>query len=103
MAGQVVQMDYEQMQAVSNMYKTSSETLRTVAKALEVAITLLRVSAMLGNFMAPKLIKYLENIKKKCLNLAKICDEFSEDLARAVGDHKKGDIKGKRYFGEGVR
>jgi hypothetical protein len=28
--------------------------------------------------------------------------EFSGDLARAITDHKTGDIKGKRYFGEGI-
>ena len=24
------------------------------------------------------------------------------DLARAIDDHKKGDVQGKRYFGQGI-
>ena len=37
------------------------------------------------------------------IKLAKLCEEFAADLARAIGDHKNGDTAGKRYFGEGVR
>jgi len=48
------------------------------------------------------LAQYLDNIKQKVQNLAKICQEFSDDLANAISDHKKGDVQGKRYFGEGI-
>ena len=49
------------------------------------------------------LAQYYQVIKDKIDILSKICDEFSQDLAKAVTDHKNGDIKGKSYFGEGVR
>jgi hypothetical protein len=55
----------------------------------------------LGTSLA--LAKYLEVIKKKVQKLAKICEEFSGDLAAAIKDHRKGDVRGKHYFGEGVR
>ncbi|MBM4423808.1 MAG: hypothetical protein FJ030_10495 [Chloroflexi bacterium] len=103
MAGQVVQMDYAVISDVSKGFATARDTLRTVGKVLEVLIGILRVSAMLGNFMAPALIQYLEVIKQKVEKLAKLCDEFASDLGQAINDHKRGDIQGKRYFGEGVR
>ena len=49
------------------------------------------------------LANYLDVIKQKVQKLAKICEEFAGDLARAITDHKNGDFQGKRYFGEGIR
>ena len=102
MAGQVVQMDYAVVTAVSNGFGMQAQMLRIVAKILSVAIEVLRAMAFasLGTSMA--LANYLSVIKEKVEALAKVCEEFQGDLARAVGDHKKGDIQGKRYFGEGI-
>ena len=102
MATQVVQMDYEVVTAVSKGFGLQAQTLRTVAKALEIAINILRAMAFASLGTSLALANYLDTIKQKVEALAKVCEEFSGDLAQAVNDHKKGDVKGKSYFGEGV-
>jgi hypothetical protein len=102
MAGQVVQMDYAVVGGVSKGFGTASQTLTMVGKALEVAIGILRATAFFSLGTSAALAQYLDNIKQKVNALAKLCIEFSGDLARAIEDHKKGDVQGKRYFGEGV-
>ena len=102
MATQVVQMDYEVVTAVSKGFSAAATTLRTVATVLEALIQILRAMAFASMGTSLALANYLDNIKRQIEALAKVCDEFAGDLARAVTDHKKGDIKGKAYFGEGV-
>jgi len=101
-ATQVVQMDYGVVTEVSKGFSTAADVLRTVSKVLGILIGILRASAFFSMGTSLALANYLENIKKQIEALAKVCDEFAGDLARAVTDHKKGDIKGKAYFGEGV-
>jgi len=101
-ATQVVQMDYGVVTEVSKGFSTAADVLRTVSKVLGILIGILRASAFFSMGTSLALANYLENIQKKIDQLAKICEEFAGDLARAVGDHKKGDIKGRHYFGEGV-
>jgi flagellar motor switch protein FliG len=103
MAGQVVQMDYQVIQQVSNGFKQQAQALRTVARVLEAAIQILQTMAFLSGGTTKALARYLTNIKNKVQKLAGYCEEFAGDLARAISDHQKGDVKGKSYFGEGVR
>lgn len=103
MASTTVQMDYDVVTAGSKSFKAVADMLRAVAKTLEVLINILRATAFLSGGTSLALANYLENIKNKINPLAKLCEEFSGDLARAVTDHKRGDVQGKRYFGEGVR
>lgn len=102
MAGNVVQMDYEVISSVSKGFDTANQMLTTIGKVLEALITVLRMSAFFSFGTSAALAQYLDVIKGKVNNLAKLCSEFSGDLARAITDHKKGDVTGKRYFGEGV-
>ncbi len=102
MAGQVVQMDYAVVGDVSKGFGMSAQTLTVVGKVLEVAIGILRATAFFSLGTSAALAQYLDTIKNKVNNLAKLCNEFSGDLARAIEDHKKGDVQGKRYFGEGI-
>lgn len=103
MATQVVQMDYQVVGEVSKGFSTSKDVLTTVGKVLEVLIGILRAAAFFSLGTSAALATYLENIKNKVNKLASLCNEFSQDLSRAIQDHKNGDIKGKRYFGEGLR
>lgn len=102
MASQVVQMDYKVVDEVSKGFGTSKDVLTTVGKVLEALIQVLRAAALLSLGTSAALAQYLDNIKNKVNSLAKICGEFSDDLAKAIEDHKKGDVQGKRYFGEGI-
>lgn len=103
MATQVVQMDYTVIGEVSKGFGTARDVLTAVGQILEALVAILRASALLSLGTSLALAQYLDNIKNKVKNLATLCGEFSEDLARAIGDHQRGDVKGKRYFGEGVR
>ncbi|MBI3361829.1 MAG: hypothetical protein HY023_12040 [Chloroflexi bacterium] len=102
MAAQVVQMDYTVIAAVSKGFAQAANILRNVAKVLDALIQILRAMAFASLGTSLALANYLQVIKDKCEKLAKICDEFSNDLARAIDDHRKGDYQGKSYFGEGV-
>lgn len=102
MAGNVVQMDYGVLTEVAKGFSTAANTLTVVGKVLTSLITILRTAAFFSAGTSAALATYLEAIKSKVHQLAKICLEFSTDLTRAVIDHKNGDLKGKRYFGEGV-
>jgi hypothetical protein len=103
MAGNVVSMEYGVMSDASKSFSTAANTMNMVAKVLTALITILRVAAFFSAGTSAALANYLEVIKNKLTKLAKLCTEFSQDLARAITDHKSGDIKGKRYFGEGIR
>jgi hypothetical protein len=96
-------MDYGVMSDASKAFSTAANTMNMVAKVLTALITILRVAAFFSAGTSAALANYLEVIKNKLQKLAKLCTEFSQDLARAITDHKNGDIKGKRYFGEGIR
>lgn len=102
MATQVVEMDYSTITAVSKGFGAQADALKVIAKILEVAIQILIATAFLSGGLNLIHARYLEVIKKKTKKLAEICNEFSGDLAKAINDHKKGDVRGKSYFGEGV-
>jgi hypothetical protein len=95
-------MDYTVIGDVSKGFGTARDTLTTVGKVLELLVNILRATAFASLGTTAALAQYLSTIKTKVNNLAKVCNEFSDDLARAIGDHKKGDTTGKSYFGEGV-
>jgi hypothetical protein len=95
-------MDYNVISEVSKGFGTAADVLTTVGKVLEVLIGILRATAFFSAGTSLALANYLDVIKGKVNNLAKICREFSGDLARAIDDHKKGDVTGKRYFGQGI-
>jgi hypothetical protein len=98
MAGQVVQMDYAVVGDVSKGFGTARDVLNTVGKVLEVLVGILRATAFFSMGTSAALAQYLDNIKQKVQNLAQLCQKFSDNLARAINDHKKGDVQGKTYF-----
>lgn len=103
MATQVVEMDYGVITAVSKGFRAQADALKAIGKILAAAIQILRATAFFSMGTSLALAKYLEVIKKKVQKLSKLCEEFSGDLAAAIMDHRKGDVRGKHYFGEGVR
>lgn len=102
MASQVVEMDYSVVDKVAKGFDATAKSLKMIGKVLGVIIQQLRAAAMATMGMSAVYANYLENIKKKVEKLAKICEEFAGDLRRAIQDHRRGDYRGKRYFGEGV-
>lgn len=103
MAGQVVQMDYAVVGDVSKGFSTAADVLNTVGKVLEVLVGILRATAFFSFGTSAALAQYLDNIKQKVQNLASICqNRFAQPLSAAIGDHRKGDVQGKSYFGQGI-
>jgi hypothetical protein len=102
MAGQVVQMDYQVVGDVSKGFNTAAQTLSVIAKVLDALIQILRAMAFASLGTSLALANYLDVIKGKINNLVKICTEFAQDLAIAIKAHQDGDIKGRKFFGEGV-
>ena len=98
MAGQVVQMDYTVIGNVSKGFNTAHETLDATSKILEAAIEILRAAALFSLGTSAALANYLQLIKTKVDKLSKACVYFRDNLARAIGDHQKGDVEGKHYF-----
>lgn|SRR5574341_2397831 len=100
--GTVVAMQYQPILEVSRGFQQAAQILRTVAKVLQALVQILRAMAFASMGTSLALANYLDVIRQKCEKLAKVCEEFSQDLSRAVTDHKNGDYKAGSYFGEGV-
>lgn len=103
MAGQVVQMDYAVIGDVSKGFGIARDTLNVISKVLQALVQSLRAASFASFGTSAALAQYYDVIRQKIDKLAKFCDEFSNDLAQAINDHKRGDVQGKRYFGEGIR
>ncbi len=93
-----VSMDYDAVQKMSDGFRTSSETLEGVSKALEVAIAVLKASALFGLVGNAALAQYLEGIKPNVDRLAATCSELSQDLMGAIVSLRDGDYSGSQRF-----
>lgn len=103
MATDTVLMDYDRMGYVAKSFRAVAQMLRAISKVLQIQIQILRAAAFASMGTSLVLARYYENIKNKVDKLAKICEEFSRDIRGAIGDHKRGDVRGRARFGEGVR
>jgi hypothetical protein len=97
-----VRMDYEAVGAMAEQFATSADTLHRLNRALETAITLLRLSAFVGNVGSTALAHYLEGIQPAIMRLAGTCEELSDDLVGAIRALRDGDLSGsQRFSGQG--
>jgi hypothetical protein len=95
-------MQYQPILEVSRGFQQAAQILRTVAKVLQALVQILRAMAFASMGTSLALANYYDVIRQKCEKLAKICEEFSQDLARAVQDHKQGTYKAGTYFTQGI-
>lgn len=93
-----VHMDYDVVEAIADQFDTAADTLHDMNRALETAISLLRVSAFVGNVGSAALAHYLGGIQPAVTRLAATCEELSADLVGAVRALRDGDVSGSRYF-----
>jgi hypothetical protein len=103
MAKQVVQMDYTVIGAVAAGFTAAQAQVTAIWVATVAIITVLLANPFVSLTVGPQLIRIRDAVKQQGQELAQMCGEFSDDLKRAIGDHRTGDYGGKRYFGEGVR
>lgn len=99
MAGQVVQMDYEVIGQVSKGFTERSAQAKLIGQVTNTIITALLANPFVSMTIGPLLQRINTLVQKKTQDISKTCDEFASDLKKAIGDHKKGDVAGKRYFG----
>lgn len=93
-----VSMDYDAVQKMSDGFRTSSQTMEGVSKALEVAIAVLKATAFFGLVGNMALAHYLEGIKPNVDRLAGTCSELSMDLMGAIVSLRDGDQSGSQRF-----
>ncbi len=93
-----VSMDYEVVGKMADIFKTSSDVLKVVSKALEIASSILKASAMFGMVGNLALAYYLDNIKSKVDPLADKCGELSGDCKGAIMALRDGDFSGSQRF-----
>lgn len=93
-----VSMDYNVVTNMANIFNTSSQVLKAVAKALEIASAILKATAMFGMVGNLALAKYLDRIKPKVEQLAADCAELSSDCKGAIMALRDGDTSGSQRF-----
>jgi hypothetical protein len=96
-------MDYEVIQAVSKGFQAA----RVVVLAVAAATIAMIEGFKAATFFCPPLIAYYtqwqQNIRKTSDALAEHMQKLADNLERAIGDHRRGDVAGKQYFGQGGR
>ncbi|MEQ8672802.1 MAG: type VII secretion target [Aggregatilineales bacterium] len=95
---QDVSIDYDAVEAMAQGFDTSADVMKSVANALEIAINILKISALLGNIGAAAMARYLEGIKPNLERLAATCEEMSGDLNSAVAYYRDGDTEASQKF-----
>ena len=103
MAGQVVQMDYEVITAVSKGFAAAKLVVIAVSVVVIAQLEVYKAAAFMAPALVAKFTLWQQNIRDKTKKLADMLQEFSDDLAKAVDDHKRGDVAGKQYFMKGIR
>ena len=93
-----VSIDYDAVQNMADGFNTASDTLQAVSAALEVAIGILKATALFGAVGNIALAHYLENIKPRVDRLAETCEELNLDLISAIVSLRDGDYSGSQRF-----
>jgi outer membrane murein-binding lipoprotein Lpp len=91
-------MDIPQVQKLAQAFGTFGETLQAVSKALEAAITILKVTAFVGLVGGAAVEAYLNMIKPRVDQLAAKMHELQGDVNGAISNYQTGDTSGSRRF-----
>lgn len=98
MSEQGVYMDVEAVENMAKRFDQISDLLKNVSKALQVAITTLRVTAFVGLVGGAAVERYLSRIKPQVDKLADKTQEIQVDLMGAIVSYRDGDISGSKRF-----
>lgn len=91
-------MDIPQVQKVAESFGNFGEILQGVAKALEAAIMVLKMTAFVGLVGGFAVERYLSMVKPRVENMAKKMMELQGDLKGAINHYQTGDESGSRRF-----
>ena len=95
---QKVEMHIPQVRRMSEQFGTFGEVLKNVSKVLEMAITVLRVTAFVGLVGGAAVERYLSIIKPNIDRMAQKMIELQGDLQGAISNFETGDESGSRRF-----
>lgn len=93
-----VYMDIPQVQKMAESFGNFGEILEGVAKALEVAIMVLKTTAFVGLVGGFAVERYLSMVKPRVERMAKKMHELKGDLTGAINHYQTGDESGSRRF-----
>lgn len=97
MSGKVA-MTYQTVTAVAQGFDQQAQILGAISKGLEAAIEILRAMAFASMGTSLALANYLQTIKDKIDKLVKLCNFYTQNLNKAVNDHKTGQYDAGSYF-----
>lgn len=91
-------MDIPQVQKVAESFGNFGEILQGVAKALEAAITVLKMTAFVGLVGGFAVERYVNMVKPRVENMAKKMHELQGDINGAISNYQTGDDSGSKRF-----
>jgi hypothetical protein len=93
-----VYMDIPHVEQMAKNFKTFGEVLNGIAKALQIIINVLYMTAFISLGTTEGLRIYLQNIKPNFTTAASKMNELSDDVHSAVNSYRTGDTQGSRRF-----
>ncbi|PKO13953.1 MAG: hypothetical protein CVU39_16360 [Chloroflexi bacterium HGW-Chloroflexi-10] len=93
-----VYMDIPQVQKMAESFGNFGEILKGIAKALEAAIMVLRMTAFVGLVGGMAVERYLSMVKPRVEKMADKMLELRSDLQGAINHYQTGDESGSRRF-----
>lgn len=96
--GETISIDYDAVGSMADNFHNSSDVMLDIDKALEIAITILKTSALFGQPGNAALAAYLSGIRPNLQRLAGTCEEMSGDLKASITAFQEGDTSGSARF-----
>ncbi len=98
MASPDVQMDIPVVEDMANKFKSTSDVLKGVSKALQIAIMILKMTAFVGLVGGLAVERFLSWLKPQVDEMAEKLEELHYDLYGAIISFRDGDNSGSQRF-----
>jgi hypothetical protein len=91
-------MDIDSVQRMADGFRSMGDVMKSVGQGLEIAIDILRATAMFGMVGNFALAHYLDGIKPHVDRLGEKFNELNYDLIGAIVSYRDGDTSGSQRF-----
>lgn len=91
-------MDLDAVQRMADGFRSMGDVMKNVDQGLEIAINILKATAMFGLVGNLALARYLEGIKPHVDRLGEKFSELNYDLVGAIVSYRDGDTSGSQRF-----
>lgn len=95
---QEIYMDIPAVENISKRLQDTSDVLKAVSNALEIGMTILKTTALVGLVGGTALAIFLDALKPIIDELAEKCTEISGDVAASARAFANGDAQGATRF-----